>query len=46
MNTYAQIIIQYGHYVVVYVVDGRPVSSQFCDDYAEAVSIKTLWGAK
>jgi hypothetical protein len=46
MNTYAQVLIQSGHYVVVYVVDGRPVSSQRCDDYAEAISIKFMWGAK
>lgn len=44
MNTQARIIIQAGHYVVVFLVDGNPVSSQRCSDFDEAQSIKTSWG--
>lgn len=44
MNTQARIIIQAGHYVVVFLVDGSPVSSQRCADFNEAQTIKASWG--
>lgn len=46
MNSYVQIVIQGGNYVAIYVVDGVPVSSQFCSDYSEAISIQSQWGSK
>lgn len=46
MNSHARIIIQAGHYVVVFVVDGCPVSSQRCYSFDEAQALKVSWGVK
>ena len=46
MNTQARIIIQAGHYVVVFLVDGNPVESHRCDDFLQAQALKSAWGAK
>lgn len=44
MNTQARIIIQAGHYVVIFLVDGEPVESHRCDDFGQAQALKAAWG--
>jgi len=44
MNTQARILIQAGHYVVIFLVDGKPVESHRCDDFGQAQALKAAWG--